>query len=138
MPLADPLVVCREVLLSSPGVLAITDQVYATPFLPPGHTYPLIWLSHIGTTGHAPVGFRHSATATVQMSVWAHSQEECAVLAEAALDAIQGVPPDGLGALYVSVSFESSDLDETAQPALYRRRADLQVRIAQPVPEVIP
>jgi hypothetical protein len=139
--LADPLVVCRETLLDDPLVQQFTDgRVYATPVLPPDHQYPCIRLSHTGGSGHAPVPFRHSYVAGVQLDVWAYDQTVCALIGEAALDILHRVPTVE-GAVSIRPTFEARELDESVQPALHRYRADLEVRvrtieIAQPKLEV--
>jgi hypothetical protein len=134
MALSDPLVVCREILLSDAPTKALVDErVYATPILPPDRRYPLIRLSHVGQSEHAPVGFRQAATATIQMDIWDHDQTVVATVAETALDALHGVPVVA-GALYIKPTFEAREIDETAQPPLHRYRADLSVRIVRADP----
>lgn len=135
MQLADPLLVVRDLLLADAGVVALVGGgVYASPVLPPDREYPLIRLQHIGTTTHSPVAFRQAATAVVQMDVWARGFSECATIAEVALDCVSGIPPAGAGAIRVSPTFEARSVDETAQPALYRYRADLAVRVVGAAP----
>lgn len=131
MALADPLLVCRELLLSDPVVSPLVgDAVYATPDLPQGHTYPCIRLTHIATTGHAPVAFRHSAAATVQLDVWAETMPSLMEIAEGSLDALHGVSPID-GANYIRPTSEGRSIDESVQPPMYRYRADLEVRVVR-------
>jgi hypothetical protein len=130
MALPDPVLVCREVLLADPAVTALVeDRVYATPDLPQGHSYPCLRLTHVGTSGHAPVGFRHSASALVQLDAWAAQMRDLHTLAEAALDALTG-HPHVPGALSIRPVSEVRELDESAQPPLHRYRTQLTVRIA--------
>jgi hypothetical protein len=141
MPLADPLVVCRDVLLKSPPVTAICGgDVYATPLLPVGHGYPLIRLLEIGRNNYGNVPFRHSADALIQMDVWAYSMPEMAALREAALDALHRPPPPSrnYGVARIATTSEVVTVDETVQPPLYRCRADLVVRVAQILAPVAP
>lgn len=132
--LADPLLVCREVLLADAAVVAeFDDRIYATPELPVGHGYPCVRLSHTGQSEYAPVGFRQAATAGIQVDVWAaedQSFEDLSVLAETIMDSLTGVPRVA-GALYIRPTFETRELDETVQPPLYRYRADLSVRVVR-------
>lgn len=131
MALADPVLVCREVLLADPAVTALADgRVYGTPDLPAGHAFPCLRLTHVGTSGHAPVPFRHSASALVQLDVWALQMRDLHELAEAALDALTGTP-DVPGALSIRPVSEVRELDERAQPPLHRYRAQLSVRIVR-------
>lgn len=126
--LVDPLLVCREVLLAHQALAdEVGGRVYATPDLPPGHSYPCIRLTHIATADHSPVGFRHAATATVQMDVWAVDMATLTRISEHALDVLTGTPAVP-GSLFIRVAFEAREFDETAQPPLYRYRADLSVR----------
>jgi hypothetical protein len=127
--LADPLLVCREILLGTDALTALVgDRVYATPDLPPDRAYPCIRLTHIGAADHSPVPFRHAATAGVQMDVWAEDMPTTATVAETALDALHGVPRVP-GALHIRPISEAREIDEAVQPPLYRYRADLSVRV---------
>ena len=136
MALHDPLLVCRQILLADPAVAAIVGtRVYATPVLPKDHTYPLIRLTHIGSSDYSPVGFRHAATATVQLDAWALTMPELYDLKEQALSALHDTPPAGSGASRIAVTSEVMEIDESLQPALYRCRADIAVRVGVvPVP----
>jgi hypothetical protein len=130
--LADPLVACRDALLADPDVAAaVADRVYATPDLPQGHAYPCIRLTHIGTSGYAPVGFRQSASASVQLDAWATDMPTLHLIAEHVMDALTGRTADGM---YIKPTFESRSLDEAVQPPLYRFRADLSARIVRADP----
>lgn len=129
--LADALIICREVLLGSPEVTALVhDRVYATPMLPPGHGYPCVKLQHISTSQYSRVGFRHAATAVVQLDVWAYEQGLCARIAGVALDVLHGTPTVP-GAVSIRTQYEGRSLDESVQPPLHRYRADLAVRVAR-------
>lgn len=131
MTLADPVLVCREILLADPAVTAlVADRVYGTPDLPPGHAFPCIRLTHVGTSGYAPVPFRHSASALVQMDVWAPQMRDLHEIAEAALDALT-CTPSVPGALSVRPVSEARELDERAQPPLHRHRSQLSVRVVR-------
>lgn len=136
MTIADPLLVVRELLLGDPEVTALVhDRVYATPVLPKDHAYPCIRLSHIGAGQYAPVGFRHSMTATVQLDVWSYDQTLTARTAGVALDVLHGTP-QAPGALRIAPTAEFRELDESVQPPLYRYRADLAVRVTR-IPEEV-
>lgn len=130
MPLGDPLAIVRTILLADPAVAALVTEVYATPLLPPGHGYPLIRLSHIGSSDYTPVGFRQAAVAQIQMDAWSYDQSEVAAIGEAALDALHGTPAVD-GAIYIRPTFEAREIDETVQPPLHRYRADLAVKIVR-------
>jgi len=131
MPLADPLVVCRTVLLADPTVTAlIGDRVYATPLLPKGHSYPCVRLTLTGASGHTPVGFRQGMDAAVQFDAWAVDMPGVSAVAEACLDSLHGTP-DVTGAIRIKVVLEARELDEAVQPPLHRYRADLLVRVAK-------
>lgn len=130
----DPLITVRDLLLADLPVTALAgDRVYATPLLPAGHSYPLIRLTHIGSSDYAPVGFRQALTAIIQLDVFAHDQPAARRLAETALVALHR-RHHTRGLLHIRPSSEVADLDETAQPPLYRYRADLLVRLAA-IPE---
>lgn len=129
--LTDPLVGVRAMLLADPAVTALVgNAVYATPDLPKGHVYPCIRLTHTGSSGHAPVAFRHSLSAMVQIDLWAETMADMSALAEVALNCLHGVSRQP-GILHIRPTFEARELDEAAQPPLYRYRADLLVRVSQ-------
>ena len=131
MPLGDALVICRQILIADPAVDGLVGgEVYSTPLLPPQHQYPLIRLTHIGQTGYAPVAFRHSALSQIQLDVWSYDQSDCAAIAEAALEALHGAPAVD-GAISITPTYESREMDETVQPPLHRYRADLSVRVVR-------
>lgn len=133
--LPDPTLVCRNILLGDPTVINLVgNRVYASSTLPVGHTYPCVRLTHIGSGEHAPVPFRHSATATVQVDMWAPDLPALHELRESVLDALHGTPPVGSGAIRIAVTSEVVEADETLQPPLYRCRADLAVKVVTQIP----
>ena len=138
MALADPLLVCREVLLADPDVAAIVGtRVYSTPVLPVGHQYPLVRLTLIGGSAYSPVDFRYSAAFVVQCDMWAESMPDLYALREATLTALHGPPPDGARASYIRPTSEVISIEEALQPVPYRCRADLAVRVVNvPAPAV--
>jgi hypothetical protein len=139
MTLADPLVVCRRILLDSlPVTQLVGEEVYATPMLPVGHKYPLIRLIEIGRNNYAPVAFRHSADCLIQMDVWAATMPELTGIREAALTALHRPPPIGAGVSRIATTSEVVDLDEQVQPPLFRCRADLVVRAVQTLTPTAP
>jgi hypothetical protein len=130
MPLADPLIVTRTVLMENlPVTRIVGGNIFATPLLPKDHSYPLIRLTHIGSSGYANVPFRQSADAVVQVDMWAHDMPTLAALRDAALDALHSIPRHGLNSTRIKVTSEVLDVDEQAQPPLYRARADLAVLV---------
>jgi hypothetical protein len=132
MSLRDPLLVVKDLLTAAPTVTAIVGtDIYATPLLPVGHGYPLIRITHIGSNDYAPVGFRHSADALMQLDLFAADLPTVAALREAVLDTLHTRLPADSGATRIAVTSEVVDVDESVQPPLYRCRADVVVRIVQ-------
>lgn len=128
--LGDPLLAVKSMLESNPAVqMAVGGRIYATPVLPVEREFPCIQLEHIASQDYAPVAFRHSYTAIIQLSVWSTSHSESREIGNIALDAVHRVPPAGLGVVMVRPTNETEDLFETLQPLVYRYRSDLQVRV---------